>query len=86
VECKVTESKSSETDPRFVKVIKEARLELPPGRPAQQEVKVTFAFDDNQIMKCSFTDVETGKEIKIELSMTESSGADSDEIDKFLVE
>ena len=86
VECKVTESKSPETDPRFVKVIKEARLELPPGRPAQQEVKVTFAFDDNQIMKCSFTDVETGKEIKIELSMTESSGADSDEIDKFLVE
>ena len=86
VECQVTESTSPETDPRFVKVIWKGSLDLPPGRPAQQEVKVTFAFDDNQIMKCSFTDVDTGKVTNVELSMTESKAEDSDGIDKFLVE
>ena len=86
VDCKVTESTSPETDPRFVRVIWEGELELPPGRPANQEVKVTFAYDENQIMKCSFVDVSTGREAKVDLSMTASNTEDSDEIDKFLVE
>lgn len=86
VDCQVTESTSPETDPRFVKVIWNGELELPSGRPANQEIKVTFAYDENQIMKCSFADVSTGKETKIDLSMTASKAEDSDEIDKFLVE
>jgi molecular chaperone DnaK len=86
VSCKVTESTSAETDPRFVKVIHDGELVLPPGRPAQQEVKVTFAYDDNQIMKCSFVDVDTGRETVVDLSMAASDGEASSEIDKFLVE
>lgn len=85
VNCKLTESASPETDPRFVKVIWEGRLELPPGRPAGQEIKVTFAYDENQIMKCSFVDVATGRKTTIDLSMISSNGVDSEEIDKFMV-
>ena len=86
VECQVTESTAAETDPRFVKVIWKGRLQLPPGRPEGQEVQVTFAYDDNQIMKCAFVDVATKRETTIDLSMTSSKDDGSDEIDKFLVE
>ena len=86
VNCKVTESTAPETDPRFVKVIWEGQLQLPPGRPAEQEVQVTFAYDDNQIMKCAFVDIATGRETAIDLSMASSKGDGPDEIEKFLVE
>jgi molecular chaperone DnaK len=86
VACRVTESTAPETDPRFVKVIWEGNLSLPAGRASNQEIRVTFAYDDNQMMKCSFVDVATNRETKIDLSMAAHSGDASEEIDKFLVE
>ena len=85
VGCEVTESTSPETDPRFVKLIWSGKLRLPEGRPAGQEIKVTFAYDENQVMKCSFIDSATGARTAIDLSMAASSEKYS-EIDKFLVE
>jgi len=85
VRCVVTESTSPETDPRFVKVIWEGELPLPPGRPEGQEVKVTFGYDDSQIMFCQFKDVESGNEEKVDLSMASASEA-TDDIEKFLVD
>jgi molecular chaperone DnaK len=86
VNCTVTESTAPENDPRFVKIIWEGELELPGGRPEGQEIKVTFAYDDNQIMKVSFLDVDTGRETKKDLSFVDSAGAGANEIDKFMVE
>jgi molecular chaperone DnaK len=86
VNCRVTESTAVESDPRFVKVIWEGNLVLPEGRDANQEIKVTFAYDENQIMMCSFQDVATGRETKIDLSMTSSSEDAAQDIDKFMVE
>lgn len=86
VRCKVTESTSPETDPNFVKIIWEGRLELPPGRPKGQEIKVTYAYDENQIMKCTFVDAATGRETKIDLTLAGSTLLDSDKIRKFMVE
>jgi molecular chaperone DnaK len=86
VECQVTESTAVETDPRFVKVIWKGELKLPGDRSASQEIKVTFSYDDNQIMKCSFVDVATKRETKIDLSMASSNDGDASQIDKFLVE
>ncbi len=85
VNCQVTESTAVETDPRFVKIIWEGKLELPPDRPAEQEIKITYAYDENQIMKCSFVDVATSRETKIDLSMA-SSNASASDVHKFLVE
>ena len=65
VECELTESVNEETDPKFAHVVDSKDLPLPPGRPAGQEIKVTFRFDVNQRMHCSFKDVETGKEVEI---------------------
>ena len=86
VGCEVTESTAPETDPRFVKMIWNGKLDLPSGRPKGQQIRVTFAYDENQIMKCSFEDVATGKETKVDLSMTSAATIDVAEIKKFLVE
>jgi molecular chaperone DnaK len=86
VDCQVTESSAPETDPRFVKVIWDGQLELPTGRPENQEIKVTFSYDENQIMHCSFVDVGTGRESKIDLSMSASDSDAVSEIEKFMVE
>ncbi len=86
VNCTVTESVSPETDPRFVKIIWTGELALPSGRPAGQEIKVNFSYDENQIMKCSFLDVATGKQTEKNLSMADSAARVSSEIDRFLVE
>ena len=86
VGCEVTESTAAETDPRFVKIIWNGTLDLPSGRPRGQQIRVTFAYDSNQIMKCSFEDVATGKETKVDLSMASAATIDIAEIKKFLVE
>jgi molecular chaperone DnaK len=86
VNCRVTESTSPETDPRFVREIWQGSLDLPPDRPMGQEIQVTFAYDENQIMKCSFEDVATGSETVIDLSMSSASDKSLEAIERFLVE
>lgn len=87
ISCKVTESVNEETDPNFVKIIWEGDLELPPGRPEGQEIQVTYEYDQNQMMKCSFLDVDTNKKSEVDLSMSKKDAISSEsEIDKFLVE
>lgn len=85
IDCSITESKSPETDPRFVKIIHEENLELPPDRPGGQEIVVTYSYDENQMIHASFRDVSSGKEKKISISMGGQNQTSSD-IDKFLVD
>ena len=84
--CTITSSKVLESDPKFVKVVFEEKLSLPSGRPANQEVKITYSFDDNGTMHASFVDVETGKETKTSLSEIAVSKSKSDKTDKFTIE
>lgn len=86
VNCTVTESSTIESDPKFVKVIWEGKLSLPPGRKAGQEIKVTFSYDENQIMKCEFEDVTSNSKKTIDLSIVNESSIEQSNIDKFLVE
>jgi molecular chaperone DnaK len=85
INCTITESKSPETDPRFVKVIHEEDLELPPNRPSGQEIVVTYSYDENQMIHASFKDTESGNEKTISISMSGHHETSSD-IDKFLVD
>lgn len=85
VRCDVTQSIAAETDPRFVKTIWEGDLALPPGRPAGQEIRVTFGFDANNVMTCSFIDAGSGKEVNVDLRPDEQADS-AINIDKFLVE
>lgn len=85
IRCTITESKSPETNPKFVKVIAEEELDLPPNRPAHQEVKITYLYDENQIIHASYKDVSSGNEEIIIVSKA-SDGKTQSEIDKFLVD
>ena len=86
VDCTLTESTAPETDPRFVKIIWKGELPLPGNRPAEQEIRVTYAYDENQMMRCSFVDVATGREKVINMSMTARDADAHNEIEQFLVE
>ncbi len=86
VNCVVTESNTNEIDPKFVKIIWEGVLELPADRPSNQEIIVRFSYDQNQVMKCSFIDVETDKKTEVDLSMGKSKESADIDIDKFMVE
>lgn len=85
-ECAVTEANSPESDPRFVKVVWKGDLALPSGRPAGQEIEVTYSYDANQTMHCSFKDTESGKVTKVDLSVGEGDSEDGLDIDRFVVE
>ena len=84
INCTVTQSKTKETDPTFVKVIWEGELELPPNRPAGQEIIVTFSYDVNSVMHCQFEDKQTGTvtEVNLDIASEEKESG----IDKFLVD
>ena len=86
VNCRITESTAPETDPRFIEVVWEKDLELPPDRPEGQQINITYSYDDNQIMKCSFVDMASGKRIDNDLVMGAGEDLDVDKIDQFIVE
>ena len=64
----------------------EGELALPGGRPAGQTIKVTFAYDDNMMMRCSFVDVATGKKTEVDLSIQATELQILADVEKFTVE
>lgn len=61
VHVRITESLSGETNPKFVDIIAEGVLELPPPHgPAGRKLKTTFIYDENQIMDCEVKDIQSG--------------------------
>ena len=67
VNCVVNQSGIAERNTEYVTKIWEGSLALPSGRPAGQPIKVTYAYDINGTMQCSFEDVKTGKVTKVDL-------------------
>ena len=59
---------------------------MPSGRPTNQEIKITYSFDENQQMHCKFVDVASGREEVFALSVTQKNESTDSEIDKFTVE
>jgi len=88
VECSVTESGVPMTSPDFVETIWEGKLDLPPNRPANQEVEVTYSFDGSQMMHCVFKDVATGrtKEVDLDTNDEQTQAGEPSPLNKFEVE
>ena len=72
VHCQVTEAGADETDLEFVKVVWEGNLKLGGARPLGHPVEVTFAYDENQVMRCSFQDGEGGEPLEVDLRLSGS--------------
>jgi molecular chaperone DnaK len=81
----ITQANDPTDDPKWVQIVWDGNLDLPSGRPAGQEVKVTYSYDENCVMHASFLDVASGKETETSLSALGPS-SDSNKIDKFTVD
>lgn len=87
VNCTVTQSSIDETDPEFVSIIWEGNLEIQGGRPAGQEIKVTYSYTEDGKMRASFLDVGSGNSKDIDLSIDASKQTIDDlDINQFKVE
>jgi molecular chaperone DnaK len=68
-ELEVTITQGEGTAAEYVNNIATHRLKLPPDRPAERPIKVTYSYDVNQRMHCKFEDVESGKALEVDLSL-----------------
>jgi molecular chaperone DnaK len=86
VECRITQSPQPEKDPRFVRILWTGSLALPPNRPANQEIQITYSYSENGTMHAIFKDVATGKITEVDIAGQSEGGATSINIDDFIVE
>ena len=74
----VTVTQGEDTDPSYVNKIATHSFDLPPDRPAERPIKVTYSYDLNQRMHCRFEDIESGRLLEVDLSLNQDGGiADS---------
>jgi molecular chaperone DnaK len=73
VKIEITQSSRDETDVAFVNVIWNGMFEGLPEVTHETEIKVTYSYDLNGIMKCRVHDVISG--LFLDTSLTPSSGA-----------
>lgn len=71
-ELEVTISQGEDTAPEFVTKIATHKFQLPPNRPAERPVKVTYSYDVNQRMYCKFEDIESGKVLELDFRLDEN--------------
>ncbi len=67
-QIEVVVTQGEDANPRFVNCIGTQRFELPPDRPAEQPIKVTYRYDLNQRMQCTFEDEESGRVLEVDVS------------------
>jgi molecular chaperone DnaK (HSP70) len=67
VNVTVTEGEGEE--PEDVHVSHRQIFKLPPGRPANQPIEITYSYDTNQRMHCNFLDVESGRTLDLDFSI-----------------
>ena len=71
-EVEVTVTQGEDTAVEYVNKIATHKFELPPGRPAECPIKVTYSYDMNQRMHCKFEDVESGRVLEVDLSLNQN--------------
>jgi len=71
-ELEVTISQGEDTAPEYVTKIATHKFQLPPDRPAERPIKVTYSYDENQRMFCKFEDVESGRTLEVDCGLDKS--------------
>ena len=64
-----TITQGEDTAVEYVNKIATHKLELPPDRPAQCPIEVTYSYDVNQRMHCKFQDMESGRALEVDLCL-----------------
>jgi len=76
IEVEITQGE--DLDPRYVDIVGKISLEVPPNRPAGCEVTVTYSYDENQRVKATIHDEESGTSKNIDIEY-EGDGVLSEE-------
>ena len=79
-ELKVTITQGEDTSVEYVNKIATYTIELPPDRPAQCPIKVTYSYDVNQRMHCKYEDIESGKTLQVDFCLDQNGGMSQSEI------
>lgn len=85
VHCRVTESRTTEKNPKFVKIVADEHLELPDGAEEGDEIDITYSFTENQTMAANFVHKSSGKSAVLNLSFAASTQSSPSGADKFKV-
>ncbi len=78
----VTITQGEDTTVEYVNKIATHKFELPPDRPAECPIKVTYSYDINQRMHCKFEDLESGRVLAVDLSMNKNGEMSEEEATK----
>ncbi len=68
-ELEITVTQGEDIDPRFVNQIATHTFKLDNSDKDNRPIKVTYSYDVNQRMSCTFEDVESGKVLEMDLSL-----------------
>jgi molecular chaperone DnaK len=68
-EIEVTITQGEDTAVEYVNKIGTHKFKLPPGRPADRPIEVTYSYDVNQRMHCKFKDIESDRVLEVDLSL-----------------
>ncbi len=68
-EVEVTITQGEDRAVEYVNKIATHKFRLPPGRPAECPIKVTYGYDVNQRMHCKFEDLESGRVLEVDLCL-----------------
>ena len=71
-EIQATITQGEDTDPDYVNKIGSEVFQLPPDRPINQPIKVTYSYDANQRMHCKFEDEQSGENLEVEFCAGEN--------------
>ncbi|MHC4657503.1 MAG: Hsp70 family protein, partial [Planctomycetota bacterium] len=71
-EVEVTVTQGEDTAPEYVNKIATHKFQLPEDRPAKCPIKVTYSYDVNQRMHCSFQDLESGRVLEVDFSLNKN--------------
>jgi len=89
----VTVTQGEDTAPEYVNKIATNRLELPSDRQAECPIKVTYSYDANQRMHCSFEDIESERLLEVDVCLDQKGevsqgdgGQEGNELDSFKVQ
>jgi len=72
----VTVTQGEDVDPSYVNKIATHSFDLPPDRPPERPIKVTYSYDLNQRMHCRFEDLESGRLLEVDFSLGQDGGVD----------
>jgi len=81
-ELEVTITQGEDTAVEYINKIVTHKFKLPPNRPAQCPIKVTYSYDINQRMHCKFEDVQSGRVLEVDFSLDQNGEMSEDNVKK----